>query len=940
MARWFGKRDARYDTIVQILRDREVDDRDAREKRQRWYRQHLTTDAGRESSASAPSPPDRLFRFGTKVPCRATPEARALLARLRKEFSGSTVSFRHISSRRQAVLVTRGDDTAPSHIGWIEDCPQADPKRCNVCDQGLSVETDGGAMLVLRFRYPATPVSVSSARTEENDQVACVDFTEIRPALDLRPADKGASPGLVWITRPPEAETMNALQSREYEAFYARFKLEVLQGVWSSLCTALSSEPVSLWHAGSYYTVVRELDATIGRIHQKTIDDTGRAADIGADRIHDAFSATDILLLYLDADILADFTDIYFTLQSLTSADASPLKEELFAAVRQFWSSSQGLASRYGSDLPAVVRMSQRAVPMPAQIPLLKQDWTTLRQSLVDRFGEAGRKAADHAGDGGYRPRVGQNAWSFASFPAGEINVGLRLVFRQQWKHEGTQRGEAVRAVSRAALQRERRSTGSVVTEVVAATVEAMKWHLESEGNINTGVRGLAARSDMGLESECREGCRDTSARLSDIMRRIAGTMCDAAAASVSDERAECDDPADADAPTRVYRRVQDRYELLTRPAEIQNVVLIAEELPAPADIDRSWVRRHARVLTRVLLDECHRATLDAIELDTADSKRDGLYEHFRAHILHYQRAIWQHEDAQQRSMRYRKSGRKLPLEWRFELESGGALTIDELGDRLGATNVDGQFAAYSGGREAALDQVIDPSGPIGYYGNYAIYRMRPEFGSEDVFSMLHFFKSPYLRPNRETGEPEVADPEEIPLTDDLTAVDLLRRRRTRRIVLDSDRFVAEVKQSGDSQQGATEALEKLAGYQLIVDGQRGLERLTLTAPRDREAAWAIVRYGGDMPSLIAGAGGRARSRDVDVECAIRVDVEGKRTHTLQAGVGSARTLGSEAEQVMLPRGRGKRAAKLHAGRGEAPDQEPLVVVGRDESLTPNPVFV
>src|SRR5215208_1758877 len=76
-------RDARYDAIVQTLRDLEAEDRAAREKRQRGYRQSLESDSGLGSSASSPSSPVRLNKFRTKVPCRVTPEARALLDRLR-----------------------------------------------------------------------------------------------------------------------------------------------------------------------------------------------------------------------------------------------------------------------------------------------------------------------------------------------------------------------------------------------------------------------------------------------------------------------------------------------------------------------------------------------------------------------------------------------------------------------------------------------------------------------------------------------------------------------------------------------------------------------------------------------------------------------------------------------------------------------------------------
>lgn len=699
-------RDARHDAIVQALRERAVHDRDAREKRQRWYRQSVTADVAPASMSSNPSPLVRLHKFSTKVPCRLTSEARALLDEMARQFGGATVAFSQDGSGRQRLMLTRRPGAEQKQIGWLEQCPHAEPTLGDAHHQGLVVDTDG-TMLVLRFHYPVTAVRMSTSLRGATPPD--IGFAEIRPALDPRPSDRGSSPRLVWVTRP-EAEAMSALGSRDYEAFYLRFKLELQAGIWSSLSTLLSSSPGSQWHRGSHYTVTRELDATSRRIHQTTVDDSGRAIDIGSDREYDAAPATDILLLYLDGDILADVADIYFTLENLRSPDAYFVKEELFTIIRRFWASSQSLTSCYGSDLAAVLRMAQRAVPMPAQTPLLKQDWTNLRQLLVDRYGEGGRKATALIAEDVHRPRVGTPAWPFASFPVGDVNVGLRVVYRQEWRC------------------RDGRSP-DVMDGVIEAVVHAMKWPVDLDGSLNTGAHALAPQTEAGVELQWRDAGRDASARLSEMTLRMA---C-AATASPSE------------------------YDVVTRPAEIQNVVLVAERLPAPSEIDVDWIERHRRILTKVLLDESLRDALDTTERTSATTER--VCEHVRANILHYQRAIWQQEDPQQRGMRYRKSGKKLPLEWRFELESGSALTIDDLADRLIATHVDGQFAAYSGGREVDLDQLIDPAGPVGYYGNYAIYHMRPEFGSGDLFSMLHFFKSPYLQADAGSGNARVENP-------------------------------------------------------------------------------------------------------------------------------------------------------------------------------------
>jgi hypothetical protein len=926
----------RYDAIVQRLRDREVQEREAREKRHRWYRQSLeaeSPDAAAEENSSAIT---RLYKIRTKVPCRATPAAQALLDQLRKRFAGCSVSFSQLPDRRQAVMLTGRAGATRRQIGWVEQCVETDSEHCNIANQGLSVETDDGSMLVLRFRYPSTSVRMCCEhRSRDETRARCVeaaeageldlvsigsdelkyqDFTEIRAALDLRPREAESTPRLVWVTRP-ETDTINALQSRDYEAFYLRFKLEVQAGIWSSLSNVLATLPGSLWQDGSCYTVVREADASTRKIRQRTTDDRGQTVDIGHDRTYDAAPATDILLLHLDGDILADFAHIYFGVRSCHSPDAYFLKEEFFTVIRRFWTSAQSLTSEYGGDLPALLRMAQRAVPMPAQAPLLKQDWTNLRQRLVDRYGEEGRNAAGLLDRGAHRTDVGSADWPFSPFPAGAVNLGLRVVYRQAWRHVGAKRGELIRTVTLGSDGAEQESgsvpppdarrgcarTSHVAETTVAggqsapnldevmngitrATANVMKWPLDFDGSVHTGLSYLSAKGD--IESECRESSRDISLQLAEIARKVASESGPRMSSPSNDVAPDGSSPSslsgdvekleDQDTTALVYSELRNLYEVLTRPAEIQNVVLVAEKLPAPADINRSWVRRHDWILRQVLLDESFRDALETIGAENSEegdrsgrdaeveSKRNRLYDHVRANIFHYQQAIWRQEDPQHRSLRYRKSGKKMPLEWQFELEAGSNLTIDELGERLAATSVDGHFAAYSGGREADLDRLIDPAGLLGYHGNYAVYRMRPEVGAADLFSMLHFFKSPYLRHNPETGKPVVDDPAKMRLCDSIAAEPdaaevQFRRERACTISMKTDGTVIDLIRSSPERPDVErddDSDEGTVRFELILEGAPGITLLSSNAQQMSDDDMPVFAKGDERQTrLLTGVG-------------------------------------------------------------------------------------
>lgn len=988
------RRDARYDAILRTLRERAAVDRATRERRQRGYRQSLETDPAGEGDGGAAWAPARLHRFRTKVPCRATAEARALIAELRARFPGSTVTVAFVGRGRQALMLAGGTVPEPTQIGRVEHQVDTDPARCNVRHHGLTVETDGDGMLALRFRYPRTGVSVTAAR---DPSVAGTDFTEIRTALDQRPADRPAAPRLVWLTRR-ELETIASLESRDYEAFYVRFKLEVLAGVWNALSAQLGASRASLWRGGAHYTVKRDPDATNGRIHQRTVDDGGRAVDVGAARVYDAAPATDILLLFLEEDLLAEFTDIYFTLRDVTSADAYFLKEEFFTVIRRFWESAGSLASRYGSDAPAVVRMAQRAVPMPTQVPLLKQDWVNLRQALVDRYGEGGRRASAVAP--AHTPSTDHAGWPFVSFPAGAVNVGLSVTYRQEWRTLEPVRGEVVRTETVAApppdtatggmiaRSADSRSLEQLVEDALRATVDATRWSRELDGSVCIGCRDLAATTEAGLAAEWRESSRSVSARLADLAQRM--TECRDAEPERMSSAAPCpgaDAPPVAEAAipaatdvTLVHRRLQHRYEILARPTAVRNVVLVAEPLPAPGDIDAAWIRRHAGVLDGVLLDESVRGALASVGSEPVRdplllAARERLVTHLRTHVLHYQRAIWRHEDPQQRAMRYRRSGHKLPLEWWFELDAGDALSIEAFTDRLTASDVDGQFAAYSGGREADVDQVIDPAGLVGHYGNYAVFSMRPECGSADLFSMLHFFKSPYLQPHPVTGEPVVD-------TGDLT-----RREDAREVTVDSGDVVIEVLRRDDPPEaddgpiGAPALFAAAEGFRLmdrIVEGARGAGLLSVVGHPDAPAAGGVrprdddagrlhvgVRTAGsgsttiaapaaaggrvalragstdlraaptimhaglaDVTPLMAGAGGPAAA-----ESGVRLPVAGERIHPVRAGHAHET---DTADAIAFPR-TDHRGLRSGVGGGPAPaPHERIILAHDDEWLRPS----
>ena len=55
--------------------------------------------------------------------------------------------------------------------------------------------------------------------------------------------------------------------------------------------------------------------------------------------------------------------------------------------------------------------------------------------------------------------------------------------------------------------------------------------------------------------------------------------------------------------------------------------------------------------------------------------QRERLYDHIRDNLLHYCRAIWAREDAEQRMLRYRREGRTAPYVWTSTIVGDGTAT-------------------------------------------------------------------------------------------------------------------------------------------------------------------------------------------------------------------------------------------------------------------------
>ena len=425
-----------------------------------------------------------------------------------------------------------------------------------------------------------------------------------------------------------------------------------------------------------------------------------------------------------------------------------------------------------------------------------------------------------------------QNYPPFEVFPTGSVNLGLRLVYRQDWRLLGTQPGEIVRTiplgpgqterVTTKIVRRHKRTTSLETTTSVETQTEtsestkdsseivneAMKaWDVSHshEANVSVGIFGAKGSTTIGFKDEDRS--KETSSSLSEAMRKTAEKIRRDTKVTISTESeqtfeteqfSEIKNPNNEIAITYEYHKLQHQYEVFTRLAEMQMVVFVAEDLPTAGQLwDSTYMERLLRendwIFAKVLKDESYRETLNELSQhvsETQDSDMEGksddmqvfaamqatakdkfakfevgesgqgslsipdiyaepqriyqqelrareerrrthavwrqklerLFTHIRQNLLYYFQAIWAHEPPDQRLLRYKKENRRVPIEWRGTIALVQGALIQEVGASLPITLAD--FTPT--GREAELWEIIDPTGPIGYIGNYAVFGLKP----------------------------------------------------------------------------------------------------------------------------------------------------------------------------------------------------------------------
>ncbi|WP_378173959.1 hypothetical protein [Aquimarina sp. SS2-1] len=419
--------------------------------------------------------------------------------------------------------------------------------------------------------------------------------------------------------------------------------------------------------------------------------------------------------------------------------------------------------------------------------------------------------------------------YPFEFYPSGSVNVGTSLVYRQRWKTIGLQPGEIVKTIPLAPGQsekittkitrRKKRTTNSESNiesetssestdttkgsnEIIAEAASNENWSMSASASYGIASMGFGASLSGEMGGSKENSSKNTTSSLSEKMKKTASKIRRQTKVTVSTEAetgfeesttSEVTNKNDEVPLTIQYHMLQYQYEVYTYLFSVKNVVFVAEKVPAPYEINISWVRRNDWIIAEELIDESFRQTLNEliqdedidslINFNSADDhytsmlkqantkfanfntpgnlnglggldvpdiyaepqrqfdqfrkgeearlranklrdiKRSRLFNHIRDNILHYCRAIWAREDAEQRMLRYKKEGRTVPFIWKGPFVEDG---VEEDVTQYQPTEV-----------RVALGDIVNEITPIGFTGNYVVFALAPpDFDSEQLIEL------------------------------------------------------------------------------------------------------------------------------------------------------------------------------------------------------------
>src|SRR5215472_3928465 len=236
--------------------------------------------------------------------------------------------------------------------------------------------------------------------------------------------------------------------------------------------------------------------------------------------------------------------------------------------------------------------------------------------------------------------------YAFDVFKAGSINFGIMVTYRQTWEPQNYQVGDLVSTIPLAPKEVRRYTTKTVTKktraqkeiednlqtrktessntarvdkEIVEKAQNSTDWNInahESYGNdqgfkidSTQTVDAKEAKQSENVKKEFRENVLKSAQEYKQQHRMEIETT----ESRETEETTfhEIQNPNDELTVTYLFYELQRTYRISERIHKLTPVILVANDVPAPHEIDDAWLMEHDWILRRVILDDSFRPAFD-----------------------------------------------------------------------------------------------------------------------------------------------------------------------------------------------------------------------------------------------------------------------------------------------------------------------------------------
>jgi hypothetical protein len=234
--------------------------------------------------------------------------------------------------------------------------------------------------------------------------------------------------------------------------------------------------------------------------------------------------------------------------------------------------------------------------------------------------------------------------YSFDVYAKDSINFGIMITYRQTWKPEKYQVGEmvstiplapkevrryttrrvakksrAVKEVEDAMQSRksEQSETSRVDAEIVDRAQNKTNFNITAKESIGGEGYNIESTQQAGGENakqseKAKKDFRESVLKSAEEYRQQHRTEIDTTSSEEIEDTTfhEIQNPNDELAVTYLFYELQRTYRISEKIHQLTPVVLVAQQVPQPHEIDDAWLTTHDWILQRVVLDDSFRSAL------------------------------------------------------------------------------------------------------------------------------------------------------------------------------------------------------------------------------------------------------------------------------------------------------------------------------------------